>query len=92
MKKISFRPSAILLALSFAGLAPSAHAVNFTFRDVSQNGSMTAEQLGAFQAAANFWSGNLTDNVTVYIDIAFNDLGPNILGGTSSNFGTAAYS
>jgi hypothetical protein len=92
LKKISFRPSAILLVLSFAGLAPSAHAVNFAFRDVSQNGSMTAEQLGAFQAAANFWSGKLTDNVTVYIDIAFNDLGPNILGGTSSNFGTAAYS
>lgn len=91
MKKFSFRPSAVVLALGIAGLVPSAQAVNFTFRDVSQNGPMSPEQLGAFQAAANYWSSKLTDNVTVYIDIAFDTLGPNILGGTSSTFTTSTY-
>jgi hypothetical protein len=92
LKMIAIRPSAIVLALPFAGLAPSAHALNFEFKDVSQNGGMTAEQLGEFQAAANYWSSKLTDNVTVNINIAFDDLGQNILGGTGSNFGTANYS
>jgi PEP-CTERM motif len=53
---------------------------------------MSAAQLGAFQAAGNYWSSKLTDNVTVYVNIAFADLGPNILGSTGSTFTTANYS
>jgi len=92
LKKFAFRSTILGLAFGLAGLAPSANAVDFVFRDVSVNGAMTAQQLGAFQTAANYWSSKLTDNVTVYIDIAFNNLGPNILGGTQSNFTTASYS
>lgn len=92
MKKISLKPTMIAMALGLAGLAPSANAVDFVFRDVSANGGMTAEQLGAFQAAANYWSSKLTDKVTVYIDIAFNNLGAGILGSTGSTFTTASYS
>ena len=92
MKKPSFRPAMIGLALGLAGLATSAQAVNFVFTDVSKNGPMTAEQLGAFQAAANFWSSKLTDNVTVYINIAFDALDPFVLGGTSATFTQNSYS
>ncbi len=92
MKSITFRPSALVLALGFAALAPSAHALNFVFTDVSKNGPMTVEQRGAFQQAANYWSGKLSDNVTVYINIAFDNLGPNILGGTGSSFVSTSYS
>ena len=92
MKQPNFRPRLLGLVLAFAGLAPSAHALEFVFRDVSANGPMTAAQLGAFQTAANYWSSKLTDNVTVYIDIAFDNLGPNILGGTGANFTSASYS
>lgn len=82
--RLSLRPAALALALGFAGLAPSAHALNIVLRDISST-PMTAEQLGAFQQAANYWSSKLTDNVTVYVDIGFNALGPNILGSTSSS-------
>jgi PEP-CTERM motif len=73
------------------GALSSAQALNIVFKDVSTT-PMTAAQLGAFQEAGNYWQGKLTDNVTVYINIAFNPLGPNILGGTNSTFTTANYS
>jgi hypothetical protein len=81
------------LALAVAGLTSvsATHALNFVFTDVGTS-PMTAAQLGAFQAAGNYWSSKLTDNVTVYVNIAFNNLGPNILGSTGSNFTTASYS
>lgn len=91
MKLPSIRPSALALALSLVGLAPSAQALNFAFTDVSTNGGMTSAQSGAFQSAANYWSGKFTDNVTVYINIAFDNLGANILGSTGSNYGVADY-
>lgn len=90
--KLLHKLSAITLALSGAVLSPSAQALSFVFTDVSQGGSMTADQLSGFQAAANFWSSKLTDNVTVYINIAFDNLGPNILGGTGSTFVSTSYS
>ncbi|MEP7101095.1 MAG: NF038122 family metalloprotease [Burkholderiales bacterium] len=92
MKKISFKPTMIAMALGLAALAPSANAVDFVFRDVSANGAMTAEQLAAFQTAASYWSSKLTDKVTIYIDIAFDALPQFVLGGTSSTFTTANYS
>ncbi len=92
MKLPAINPSLLALALSLAGLAPSAQALNFAFTDKSSNGGMTSEQLGAFQSAANYWSGKFTDNVTVYINIAFDNLGPNILGTAGSSTGSATYS
>lgn len=92
MKLPSIKLSALALALTLAGLAPSAQALSFSFKDVSSNGGMTSEQLGAFQSAANYWSGKFTDNVTVYINIAFNNLGANILGSTGSSYVVDTYS
>ena len=92
MKKFAFKPALLSAALGLAGLAPSAQAVDFVFTDVSVNGPMSAAQLGAFQAAANYWSSKLTDNVTVYINIAFDPLPQYVLGGTSSTFVSTSYS
>lgn len=86
----NLRPASLTLALGLAGLATSAQAVTIVLKDVSTT-PMTAEQLGAFQAAADYWSGKLTDNVTVYVNIAFNNLGPSILGSTQSNVTTVDY-
>jgi hypothetical protein len=83
LSRKSFRPAAFALALGLAGLAPTAHALNIVLNDIGAT-PMSAEQLGAFQTAANYWSGKLTDNVTVYVDIAFSNLGANVLGSTGS--------
>ena len=82
----------LLLGSALAlGLAAPAQAVNFVFNDVS-NGGMSAQQRAGFQAAADFWSGKLGDNVTVYLDIGFNDLGQNVLGSTGATFVSTTYS
>jgi hypothetical protein len=82
---------AIAFAAAASAAAPSAHALNFVFTDVGTT-PMTAAQLGAFQAAGNYWASKLSDPVTVYLNISFAALGPNILGSTGSNFTTATYS
>ena len=91
MKKNSFKPTMIAVALGLAGLAPSAHALDFVFTDVGAT-KMTDAQLAGFQTAAAYWSSKLTDNVTLYVNISFANLGTNILGGTSSNFTSYNYS
>ena len=85
------RPAAVALALGLAGLAPTAQALNIVLTDVGTT-PMTAEQMAGFQTAANFWSSKLTDNVTVYINVSFRDLGSSILGSTGSNATTISYS
>jgi hypothetical protein len=89
--KQSFRRPLLAVALSLGFLAPSAHALTFVLNDVSAGG-MSAQQLNAFQTAANFWSSKFSDPVTVYLDIGFNNLGPNILGSTGSNYVATTYS
>ncbi|HEX5345269.1 MAG TPA: NF038122 family metalloprotease [Duganella sp.] len=89
--KQSFRRPLLAVALSLGFLAPSAHALTFVLNDVSVGG-MSAQQLSAFQTAANYWSSKFSDPVTVYLNIGFNDLGPNILGSTGSNFVSTSYS
>jgi hypothetical protein len=76
------RSAAIALALSLASLAPAAQALNIVFKDVGAS-PMSSQQFGAFQSAAAFWQGRLTDNVTVYVNIAFDSLGSNTLGSTT---------
>ncbi len=84
----AFSTLAVAAALA---TAPAAHALTFVFQDVGST-PMTAVQLGAFQAAGNYWSSKLNDSVTVYMDIAFNSLGSGILGSTGATFTTANYS
>lgn len=81
---------AFAVAASATALAPSAHALSFVFTDVGST-PMTAVQLAAFQAAGNYWSSKLNDNVTIYMNIAFSSLGSGILGSTGSNFTTVTY-
>ncbi|MYM26491.1 PEP-CTERM sorting domain-containing protein [Duganella sp. FT135W] len=89
--KQSIRRPLLAASLSLAFLAPAAHALTFVLNDVS-SGGMSGAQLHAFQTAANYWSGKLSDPVTVYLDIGFNNLGPNILGSTGSSFVSTSYS
>lgn len=89
--KQSFRRPLLAVALSLGFLAPSAHALNIVLNDVS-DGGMSAQQLAAFQTAANYWQSKFSDPVTVYLNIGFNDLGPNILGSTGSSFVSTSYS
>jgi PEP-CTERM motif len=82
--------SALAVVASASALSPSAHALNFVFTDVGTT-PMTAIQLAAFQAAGNYWASQLSDPVTIYMNISFAPLGPNILGSTGSNFTTITY-
>lgn len=84
MKQL-FRRPLLAATLSLAFLAPSAQAVTFVLNDISIGG-MSAQQMSAFQTAANYWSSKLSDPVTIYLDIGFNNLGPHILGSTGSTF------
>lgn len=81
----------LTLVVGLAGLTPSAQALNIVLNDVGTV-PMNAVQLSAFQAAASYWSGRLSDNATVYVNIAFNDLGTNVLGSTTSTVMTLTYS
>ena len=83
--------SAVALAMSAAALSPSAHALSFVFNDTTPGG-MSAAQLGAFQAAANYWSSQFSDKVTVYLNISFRNDGNNgILGSTGSTYDEQGY-
>jgi hypothetical protein len=45
---------------------------------------MDLNALAGFQAAANYWQSQLSDNVTVNINVGFSDLGPGVLGAAGS--------
>lgn len=87
----SFQPAALVLGLAIAGLAPTAQALNLVLTDVGGT-KMSAQQFAAFQTAADYWESQLTDNVTVYVNIAFGNLGPNVLGSATSAKITVDYS
>jgi len=53
--------------------------------------AMTAQQLNAFQQAADIWEATFSDPVTVNFNIAFEPLGSGILGSTSSARTTHSY-
>lgn len=91
--KAAARHPVLMLALAGSTLftAPTARALDFVFIDTT-SGGMTAQQLAAVNAAGAFWSSKLSDPVTVYVQIGFATLGPNILGETGSAFTTASYS
>jgi hypothetical protein len=78
-------------AFGLSALAPAAHALSFSYTDVSQGGSMSAQQLAAFQTAGDYWSSQLSDPVTVYLDIGFDNLGARILGSTTPAYQVSSY-
>ncbi len=81
----------LLLAAAGIAAAPSAHALDIVFQDVTPGG-MTASQLAAFNAAAAIWENRLQDPITVYIRISMRNDGNNgILGSASSNYGVLSY-
>jgi len=84
------RPAALSLALGLAGLAPTAQALDIVFKDVGAT-AMSSQQFAAFESAASYWESKLTDNVTVYINIGFDDLGGNTLGSATWSYYQASY-
>jgi hypothetical protein len=77
-------------AIAAASTSVPAHALTFvlTGAGVAQGSAAAA----GFQAAANFWSSIITNNVTVNITTDFSNLGPGILGSTGSSYFTASIS
>jgi PEP-CTERM motif len=90
LKKLNPSLKAITLASALLAGAPSAQALSFVFTDV---GAVPMSQgfRDAFQAAGDYWSSALTDNVTVYLNIGFGNLPANVLGGASSTFTDLPY-
>jgi len=87
----SLRPTAWLLALGLSAAAPCAQALNIVLTDVGAT-PMSAAQWSALQTAANYWSSQLSDNATLYFNVAFGNLGTNVLGSTRSEFTSVSYS
>lgn len=87
----SFRPAAFAVAIGLAGALPSAQALNIVFQDVGAT-AMTSQQFAAFETAASYWESKLTDNVTVFISIGFDNLGGSTLGSATSSLYQMSYS
>lgn len=68
----------ISLVLCFT---PTAHALSFNLTNTT---GMSAQYMSGFQTAANWWSAQFNDNVTVNIDIGIAALGSGILGQAGS--------
>ena len=84
-------PAVASLALAAVLVASPAQAgLSILFNDIG-TAPMSSLQLGAFQAAGNYWSGLLRDDVTVYIDIGFDNLPSHVLGSTDAKFTEASY-
>jgi len=79
MRTWAHRITTLLFAAAIAGPA-SALTINL-IDDGSVAG--TPAQAG-FAAAANYWQSVITTPVTVNIEVGYSDLGPGVLGGTSS--------
>ncbi|MBT2188467.1 NF038122 family metalloprotease [Sphingobium sp. H33] len=73
-------------ALASFGLSAPASAATIILNDIGGVTGSPAE-LG-FKIAASYWEKALKNNVTLHFDVGFEDLGPNILGGTSTSLYT----
>lgn len=83
----------VVASLAWAAVliaSPAQAGLSIVFNDIGAT-PMSALQLGAFQTAGNYWSGLLKDDVTVYIDIGFDDLPAHVLGSTDAVFTEASY-
>jgi len=70
--------------------APTASALVIQLNDIggAAPGTLAGD---AFIAAANIWSGLLSDPITINFDVGFSVLGSGILGSTRSSYSTATY-
>jgi len=80
-------PVVVVVLLLFS----SASGLTISMADVGTP-AMSAEQLAAFEEAAEVWEKRLTDPVTVYINISVEPLDPGILGSTRIARTTHSYS
>ena len=90
MKRFFCESAGLLICLAVAGQASAALSFNFT----SGDGSLTSGDAmwQGFQDAANVWSSELTDSVTVQLDIRTAALSPGVLGSASSTQNNFAFS
>ena len=72
--------TAVSVTALLAAASP-AMAVKFQFRPEP---GMAPEAVAAFQAAGKLWEDQLSDDITIVIDIDFTQLKPNVLGSTNS--------
>lgn len=77
--------AAVLATAAAAAALPSAHALTFNFTDVGAT-PMDARFYQAFQAAGQYWSGLISDPVTINLEVSFAALPSGVLGSTSSNY------
>lgn len=82
-----FLSSAVALAIASAARPACA---NLNFNLIPEPGTSQIA-IDGFTAAANLWSAVITDNITINLQIGFSALGPNIIGGTSSEFIERSY-
>jgi len=75
--------SATAVALSAA--AP-ASALTIVLNDIG--GVTGSAAASGFAAAAKYWESVISNDVTLTFNVGFSDLGPNVLGGTSSTLAT----
>lgn len=70
--------------LCFISIAPQANSLEIILNDVADGGS-PIEALKGFEAAASLWESYFIDDVTVRLDIGFEQLDPGVLGSTGSS-------
>mgnify|MGYP000333166257 CR=1 FL=1 len=75
-----------LLLLLFCGSVRGALVFNFNFAE-----GVPQQVKDGFVAAAERWSANFIDNITVSVDVDFPSLGSNVLGETSASLRTYTY-
>ncbi len=80
----------VLVLGAALGLAPLAARAQLNF-DLIYDPSMDPRALAGFQMAAQRWSSAFRDPVTISLEIGFNVLPEDILGGTGSLRGTVPY-
>jgi hypothetical protein len=76
----------LLLTAAAASIAGTAGATTINLIDTGGVTGSAAEQ--GFRIAADYWESVLNNNVTLNIEVGFQDLGPNILGGTRTTLQT----
>src|SRR5690348_4557988 len=82
-----FRPL-LLASVGAAALAAAAPAAALTI-ELTDIGGVTGSRAAlGFSIAKQYWESVLTNDATVKINVGFSDLGPGILGGTSSTIAT----
>ena len=72
------------MSLALTNPQPS-QAISFNLNPTFDTTTTQGQQaLNGFQSAANLWSNEFNDNVTINLDIGFQSLDPNVLGQTST--------